>query len=523
MLISLFLTVLLLAGEFHHPCPCWAETAASATQPPRDDEKGAEKDKKDSAAETPVVTHHTITVKGQKLAYTVTTGKLPIQNDAGDAEAQIFFIAYTAPSPSRDVKRPLLFIFNGGPGAASVWLHLGAVGPRIVRMLPDGRMPSPPFRLEDNDTTWLQWADLVFIDPVGTGYSRATKPDLTKKFTTVQGDIDSMGRFIRLYLGRYERWGGPLFLAGESYGAFRAAGLSEYLLEHGIALNGIVLISAVMNMQTISFDHGNDLPYALFLPSYTATAWYHRKLAPQLQDDLNKTLAQAESWAATEYTTALVQGDSLPAGKRREVAAKLAEFTGLDAAFVANNNLRIDNGSFARELLRDRQQMVGYMDSRFTAPNLAPPDRYGFDPTVATIRPPYTDAFNRYIRAELGYKSDQEYFVLGGGTGHWDWETKNGYADTSDNLRNSFAKNPYMKLFVAMGLFDLATPHFSSIYTLNHIGLTPELQKNITTQRYRAGHMIYLDSASRVELNRDVREFVEKALAGRPQQESDQH
>jgi carboxypeptidase C (cathepsin A) len=384
-------------------------------------------------------------------------------------------------------------------------------------MLPDGRMPSPPFNLVDNDTTWLEWADLVFIDPVGTGFSRATKADLTKKFTTVQGDVDSLGRFIRLYLGRYERWGGPLFLAGESYGAFRAAGLSEYLLDHGIALNGIVLISSVMNMQTLSFDQGNDLPYPLFLPSYTATAWYHRKLAPRLQADLDKTLAQAESWAATEYTTALVQGDSLAPGKHREVAEKLAEFTGLDAAYIANNNLRIDNRNFARELLRDRQQVVGYMDSRFTAPDLEPSNHHGFDPTVATIRPPYTDTFNHYIRTELGYKSDLEYFVLGGGIGHWDWEAKNSYADTSDNLRNSFAKNPYMKLFVAMGLFDLATPHFSSTYTLNHLGLTPALQKNISIRHYRAGHMMYLDSASRGELNRDVREFVNKALGERSQ------
>ncbi|MDR3581295.1 MAG: peptidase S10 [Oryzomonas sp.] len=519
MFISLLLTVLLLAGEFHHPCLSRAETTTNIAHPPRDDEKSAEKDKKDSAAavETPVVTRHAIAIKGKELAYTVTAGKLPIQNDAGETEAQVFFVAYTASNPSRDVKRPLLFIFNGGPGAAAVWLHLGAVGPRIVRMLPDGRMPPPPFSLEDNDTTWLEWADLVFIDPVGTGYSRATKADLTKKFTAVDGDVDSMGRFIRLYLGRYERWGGPLFLAGESYGAFRAAGLSEYLLEHGIALNGIVLISSVMNLQTLGFDNGNDLPYALFLPSYTATAWYHGKLAPQFQADLDKTLAQAESWAATEYTAALVQGDSLPAAKRREVAGKLAEFTGLDAAFIANNNLRIDSRSFVRELLRDRQQMVGFMDSRFTAPDLEPSNHHGFDPTVTTIRPPYTDAFNHYIRTELGYKSDLEYFVLGGGIGHWDWEAKNSYADTSDNLRNSFAKNPYMKLFVAMGLFDLATPHFSSIYTLNHLGLTPALQKSISIRRYRAGHMVYLDSTSRGELNRDVKQFVEKALAERTQ------
>jgi carboxypeptidase C (cathepsin A) len=514
--VAMLLTATLMATSPQQSHTAEINGTTNATAATAGSEKSAERAPKDplaAATEPSAVSRHSITVRGKKLDYTVTAAKLPLQNDAGETEAQIFFVAYTVPTPSRDVKRPLLFVFNGGPGASTVWLHLGAVGPRIVRMLPDGRMPPPPFRIEDNDSTWLEWADLVFIDPVGTGYSRATKEELTKKFTTVQGDVDSLGRFIRLYLGRYERWGVPLFLTGESYGAFRAAGLSEYLLEHGVALNGIVLISSVMNMQTITFSHGNDLPYALFLPSYTATAWYHNKLSPQLQADLDKTLARAESWAATEYTTALVLGDSLPAGKRSEIADKLAEFTGLDKAFVTNRNLRIDNRSFVKEILRDRQQVVGSMDSRFTATDLEPSNQRGFDPTVAIIRPPYTDAFNQYIRTELGYRSDLEYFVLGGGIGHWDWEAKNEYADTSENLRNSFAKNPYMKLFVAMGLFDLATPHFSSAYTLNHLGLTPALQSNLSSRRYRAGHMMYLDSVSRGELNLDVREFVEKALA----------
>ena len=436
-------------------------------------------------------------------------------NDAGETEAQIFFVAYTAENPPAGRPRPLMFAFNGGPGAAAVWLHLGTMGPRRVEMLPDGRMPAPPFRLVDNEFSWLDRADLVFIDPVGTGYSRAAKPELTAKFSAVRADVETMGKFIRLYLGRYERWKSPLFLVGESYGAFRAAGLAEYLAEHGVALNGTILVSSIMNLQTTSFDQGNDLPYMLFLPSYTATAWYHNKLAPTYQADLDKTLAEAEEWAATEYLTALAKGDRLAPEARRRVADRLAAFTGLDPGYVENRDLRIDSRSFVRDLLRDRSQFVGTMDSRFTAANLEPAASSGFDPTVAIIRPPYTAMVNSYLREELGYRSDLEYFVLGGGIGHWDWEAKNSYADTSENLRTTFAKNPYMKLFVASGLFDLATPHFATDYTLSHLGLTPALQKNMTVRRYRAGHMMYLDAGSLSALKKDIGEFMDSALAGK--------
>ena len=299
---------------------------------------------------------------------------------------------------------------------------------------------------------------------------------------------------------------------GESYGAFRSAGLSDFLVEHGIALNGILLVSSVMNFQTISFDNGNDLPYALFLPSYAATAWYHGKLAPDLQADLEKTLAAVEQWAGTEYLTALARGDRLTTAERQALVAKLSEYTGLDKTFIDNRNLRIDSRTFVRELLRDRRQVVGYMDSRFTADNLEPSSPHGFDPTVATIRPPYTATFNDYVRGELGFRSDLEYFTLGGGTGRWDYEVKNSYADTSDNLRSTLAKNPYMNVFVASGLFDLATPHLATEYTLSHLGLTPDLRKNITTRQYRAGHMMYLESGSRAKLKQDVAEFIARAL-----------
>jgi carboxypeptidase C (cathepsin A) len=492
------------------PLSVAAAEAAAATDT-KSPEKANEQAKPPALETKTSVTRHKVRIGGQEVSYTATASQLPILNEAGEAEAEIFSIAYTAvPTPGK--RRPLFFIFNGGPGAASVWLHLGALGPRRVEMLPDGNMPPPPFRLVDNDYSWLDQADLVFVDPVGTGYSRAAKPELTKNFASVHGDIDSLGKFIRLYLTRNERWNSPVFLVGESYGCFRSAGLSEHLVEHGIALNGIILVSSILNLQTTTFDNGNDLPYQLFLPSYTATAWYHKKLEPELQADLDQTLSAAETWAATSYQTALNKGDRLTPEERRATVAQLSRFTGLAPAYVDNRNLRIDNRGFVRELLRDHGETVGYMDSRFKAANLEPSADSGFDPTVSTIRPPFTATVNAYLREELGFKSDLEYFTLGGGIGHWDWNAKNGYADTSDNLRNSFAKNPYLKLFVASGLFDLATPHFATEYTLAHLGLTPALRSNITTRRYRSGHMMYLENGSLVQLKKDVAQFVSDTL-----------
>jgi carboxypeptidase C (cathepsin A) len=466
-----------------------------------------------TAPEVPVVTRHQVSVHGTRIEYTATAGRLPLLSNAGETEAEIFYVAYHSFHHPPHGKRPLMFIFNGGPGAASVWLHLGGVGPRRVVMRTDGSMPPPPYRLVDNEQTWLDLADLVFIDPVGTGFSRSAKPDLAARFASVGGDIDAVGRFIRLYLTQTGRWDSPLFLAGESYGTFRAAGLAEYLVEHGIALNGIIMISTVMNFQTISFDNGNDLAYALFLPAYAATAWYHGKLSPDdLKADLDTTVAEAENWAMTGYLTALAKGDRLAPEERRSVVDRLARLTGLDRGVVDSLDLRIDSRSFARGLLRDRRRVVGFMDSRFTSDNLEPAAASGFDPTVATIRPPFTSTFNEYIRNELGYRSELEYLALGGGIGHWDWECKNRYADTSDNLSHTFAKNPYMKLFVAEGQFDLATPPAAADYTIAHLGLTPALRKNISIRHYPTGHMIYLDDRAVVDLKHDVAEFMTDAL-----------
>jgi carboxypeptidase C (cathepsin A) len=465
----------------------------------------------------PSITKHEIRVGSRTLRYTVTTGIMPLKSATGETEARIFYIAYTLDGVSDAARRPLMFSFNGGPGSSSVWLHLGALGPRRVQMMPDGAMPPPPFQLVDNEQTWLDFTDLVFIDPVGTGYSRATKPELASRYFGLQGDIQSVGEFIRLYLVKHSRWTSPLFLVGESYGTTRAAGLSGYLIERGIAFNGVMLISTVMNFQTSRFARGNDLPYVLFLPTYAAIAHYHKRLSPDVQGtDLRRFLDEVERWAATDYTVALAKGDRLTAAERQEVIDRLNRYTGLSKTFIDNSDLRIEIQRFDKELLRDQRRTVGRLDGRFKGMDATAADATPeFDPSMAAIRPPYTATFNQYVRAELGFRSDLEYYILGGGIGRWDFGADNAYADTSDALRSAFAKNPYMKLFVASGYYDLATPYFAAEYTLRHMGLDPSLRTSVTTTFYEAGHMMYIDQTSLAQLKRDAAAFVQNASATR--------
>jgi carboxypeptidase C (cathepsin A) len=411
--------------------------------------------------------------------------------------------------------RPLMFSFNGGPGSASVWLHLGALGPRRVKMLDDGFMPPPPYELVDNDQTWLTETDLVFIDPVGTGYSRAAKPEFAQKFFGLQGDLESIGEFIRMYLGRFERWNAPLFLVGESYGTTRASGLSNLLFEKGIGLNGILLVSTVMNFQTIRFAEGNDMPVILIFPSYAATAWYHKRLSPELQaKPLKQVLAEAENFASGEYTTALMKADRLTPAERQSVIDNFSKYSGLSRTFVEQNNLRVELDEFMKELMRDRRLVAGRLDSRFTGlDRSAAGAGTEFDPSMTAIRPPYTATFNDYVRRELGFKSDLEYFILGGGiTSPWNWNANNGYADTSVALNSAMRKNPFMKIFVASGYYDMATPYYATEYTLAAMNLDPSLKKNITTSYYEAGHMMYIEKNSLRKLKEDAARFIQSSL-----------
>jgi carboxypeptidase C (cathepsin A) len=491
--------------------------APPASAPAQQPSKPAPSEPKKDAAEPPVVTHHEIHVAGKTLRYTATTGMMPIRNATdGELEANMFYIAYTLDGQNAPEHRPLTFSFNGGPGSASVWLHLGAIGPKRVKMQPEGMMPAPPYQLVDNEFTWLEQTDLVFIDPVGTGYSRAIKADLKKKFLGVREDIESVGEFIRLYLGRSERWSSPLFLVGESYGTTRAAGLSGYLVEHGIAFNGIMLISSVLNFETLSFAPGNDLSYILFLPTYATTAWYHKKLSPDLEQDFQKLRSEVEQWAATGYAEALAKGDRLTPEERNAAIDRLSRYTGLSKTYLDLANLRVDEGHFTKELLRDQKLVVGRLDSRFTGPDRsAVGETSSYDPSMSAIRPPYTAMFNQYVRTELGYKSDLEYYILGGGFGfgEWNWGSANaGYPDTAQALRDAFDKNPYMKLFVGSGYYDLATAYFATQYTLNHMGLNAQQHANVTLGYYPAGHMMYIRDESLAVLKKDISSFMANAL-----------
>jgi len=523
MLAPLTLPLLLLMGPQEPKSTAEEPLARPAPRVEKPAEKPAEKspEKADKAEkdkeEAPVVTKHELRLAGGRvLRYSVTTGFMPLKSDTGEVEARIFFMAYALERTGGPETRPLMFSFNGGPGSSSVWLHLGALGPKRVKMRADGAMPQPPYRLVDNDQTWLDDTDLVFIDPVGTGYSRPAKPELGKKYWGVQGDIESVGEFIRLYLTRYERWASPLFLVGESYGTTRAAGLSGYLVEKGIAFNGIILVSSILNFQTARFSIGNDLPYPLFLPTYAATAWYHKKLPADLQTKpLAEFLREVEAFAAADYPNALSKGDRMSAADRQEVVKRLARYTGLSEAYVDEADLRIEIQRFCKELLRREGRSVGRLDTRFRGSDgNGVAERPEFDPSMAAIRPPYTATFNDYVRRSLGYKTDAVYHILGGGIGTpWDFGSANGFADTSEALRSAFSKNPDMRLYVASGFYDLATPYFATQYTLAHMGLDPDQRARVSTGQYEAGHMMYIHEGELARLKADVAKFIAGSLA----------
>jgi carboxypeptidase C (cathepsin A) len=480
-----------------------------------------------------IETKHTISLGGKQIAYTVNTGTIVLKEEteksgeqAGASEgekpkASVFFIAYTLDTQEDKSTRPLTFSFNGGPGSSSVWLHLGLLGPRRVLMESEGWAPPPPHRLIDNEYSLLAFTDLVFIDPVSTGFSRPVVGEKAKEYHSFKKDIESVGDFIRLYTTRYERWFSPKFIIGESYGTTRAAGLSGYLQDrHGLYLNGIMLISSILQFQTTEFDPGNDLPFIFFLPTYSATAWYHKKLEPDLQKDLHSLLVEVQAFALNEYALALLKGSSLSSVERQNILTKLARYTGLDPSYLDRTDLRINIFRFTKELLRREGQTVGRLDTRFKGIDRdSAGEFFEFDPSMAAIMGPYTAALNDYVRTELKFESDLPYEILNPRVWPWTYDDhENRYVNVGETLRKSMTTNPYLRLFVANGFYDLATPYFATEYTLNHLGLDASFQKNISLGYYEAGHMMYIHQPSLEKLSHDLVDFIKNSFTGRQPQ-----
>ncbi len=468
-----------------------------------------------------ITTQHSLMLHGQKLEYTARVGTMVLRSEiekegvseGEQAQAQIFFVAYTL-NGTETAKRPITFCFNGGPGSSSVWLHMGVFGPRKVVMGDVGALTPPPFGLEDNPQTLLADSDLVFIDPVGTGFSRVVQGGKAKDFYGFTKDIESVGDFIRLFISREQRWLSPKFLAGESYGTTRASGLAGYLQErHGVYLNGLVLVSTVLDFSTIRFELGNDLPHTLYLPAFAATAHYHGQVKGA---SLESHLRQAEEFAQSAYQSALFKGHRLEGNERTRVVKEVARLTGISKEFVEHSHLRLEIMRFCKELLRHKSKTIGRLDSRFTASDRdSAGQHFEFDPSYAAIYGAYTAAFNQYVRSELGFETDVVYEILSWKVWQpWSYkEFENKYVNVSETLRKAMNMNPNLRVMVLNGYYDLATPYWASDYVFDHLAVPNHLRQNLETKYYEAGHMMYVHKPSLEQMALDLAGFVSRSFS----------
>ncbi len=463
------------------------------------------------ASHKPVFTTNTVTIAGQSVTYVAETGMLPILKDDGTTSASVFYIAYTRLGETNLAARPVTFCFNGGPGSSSVWLHLGALGPRRVKMNPDGTLPPPPFGLVDNEYSILGTSDLVFIDPVATGFSRPAKDEKPEQFFGVKGDLDSVGGFIRLWTTRHDRWLSPKYLCGESYGVFRAAGLADYLSSHhGMYLNGLILVSGLLDWATIDTQPGNDVPYPLILPAFAAAAHFHKKLPPDLQNDLPKALAEARGFAKGEYASALQKGDSLSADEHKKIAAELARLTGLKPQVIEDNNLRVNEGVFRKQLLHDEGFVLGAYDARLKGRDADPASPYpDFDPSDAAVAGPFSAAMNSYARRELKFEDDLPYETIGN-VQPWKYDARNSYPSSGERLASTINQNPYLKILVLGGNCDLVCPIDTMHYSINHMSLDAAYRTNIAYVEFDAGHMMYINLPDLKKMHQGLADFLKK-------------
>jgi len=496
-----------LAQETNTPPAKKEEARDTKDAKPKDD--GKLQPTLPDATTKPVVTTNTVTIAGQSVTYTVETGMLPLLKSDGAARASVFYTAYTRQGETNQAKRPLLFCFNGGPGSSSVWLHLGGLGPRRVKLNDDGTMPPPPFGLVDNEYSILHATDLVFIDPVATGFSRPAKDEKAEQFFGQSPDVESVGEFIRLWTTRHQRWRSPKYLLGESYGVFRAAGLAEHLhSRYGLYLNGVVLLSGLLDFATLREGPGNDLPSIVFLPTYTATAHFHKKLPADLQANLPKALAEARQFAQGDYARALLHGNALPAEERKKIVTELARLTGLPAQLIEDNDLQVDSTLFRKMLLREQNQIIGRYDSRIIGRDA---DRSSqapqFDPSYAATLGPFSAAMNSYLREELKFENDLPYEILAG-VGPWNYDARSSYPSVANRLSAAMSQNPYLRVLVLGGLRDLACPIDGIRYSIDHLQLDPAYRKNITYAEYESGHMMYVNLPDLKKLRQDLEQFL---------------
>ena len=477
------------------------------------------------AEETSSTRDAAVVIGGETIDYTATVGDIVLRDEEGKAKARFVYVSYLRKDVPDRKSRPVTFSFNGGPGSASVWVHLGAFGPKKVELDPEG-MPlgPPPGRLIDNPYSLLDATDLVFIDPVQTGFSRPAPGEDPKQFIGFSNDAESVSEFIRLWVSRNGRWASPKFIAGESYGATRSAGLAKHLQDtHGMFLNGICLISSGIHFQTKNFSVGNDLPYVLFLPAYAASAWYHSKLPARFDGNLAMALAEAEEFALGDFATSLMKGDKLAGEERQRIAGRLSELTGLGKDYVQKADLRVDIFRFAKELLRDQGKTVGRLDSRYTGSDRDDAgERFEFDPSSSVTTGYFVSLINDYLRDELGYESALVFRHSAGRLVRpWDFHERarvlagdtNRYANHAETLRQAMHKNPSLKVLVTSGYYDLATPYFASDYTVDHMQLDSELRRNIRVAYYEAGHMFYLREADHRKFREDYLQLMRDAAS----------
>lgn len=515
-ILLLMVAVFFMAGTVPATAPADVSAFGKAAK-----KKAAQTSEEQETAESaqapgqPVVTHHSIRFNNKTLTYSATVGRLPVVDQSGKTRAHIFFIAYCREPAKTSAVRPVTFAFNGGPGAASVWLNFGAFGPRRVRLAQDGHPTPPPYTLADNAQTLLDVTDLVFIDPVGTGFSRPAKGVKADEFYGIDQDVQSIAGFIRAWVTRYQRWTAPKFLCGESYGGLRAVLLAEHLHNaYAMDCNGLVLLSPALHFASFVFGPQNDLAYALFLPTYAATASYHDKLAPPMTGDLSKRLAEVEAWSKSDYLLALTRGEALSESERGRITDKLAAYTGLARSYIREQHLRITNREFSRELLRSQRRVVGLLDSRLTAPS-GSVQTFMDEPDIVLTIGPYTATLNHHMRQDLKYRSDLPYQVFSRqANSSWDWGSAiHGYPSATDTLAALIGRTGYLRVFIARGYYDLDIGYAASRYAVNQMVLPPDLRGNATLRYYESGHQIYVRQVSLQKLGADIHAFLKNAAA----------